>query len=113
MALVPYSDSESDNPIEDEMIIGKRGYKVNRLKRIVGNLSKRGTSVQPNPCINKICGNECGQKLSELDRQHINEFYWGMDSKSRQTNWLASCVTRNNIRRRRSDSNKKSIVIPT
>ncbi|XP_039967788.1 uncharacterized protein LOC120779524 [Bactrocera tryoni] len=86
-----YSQTESENDIEEETCVGKRGYRNKRiLPKRLQNKKQRDTSVQPNPCINKKCGNLCDDKFTESDRLAINEHFWGFGNKIRQKDWLLS-----------------------
>lgn len=65
-------------------------------------MKTRDTSVQPNPCANKKCGNSCSDKFPESDRVQMNEHFWGIGNKIRQKDWLVSCIKRKLVNRRRS-----------
>lgn len=111
MSIVPYSDTESEsnvtnNVIEEETCVGKRGYKKSKQKKKFAYWAQK--YLQPNPCLNKKCGNDCSLKFSEADRQTLHENYWGM-SKLRQRAWLTSCIVRKNIKRRRSENGRRQL----
>lgn len=114
--LVPYSDSDTSQAdlnnrlyeFEEENCVGKRGYK--KQKKIPKRLHKlkiKDTSVEVNPCINKKCGNSCGNKFSESDRVQINEHFWGLGNKIRQKDWLISCIKKSSIKRRKAENSKR------
>lgn len=55
--------------------------------------------VLANPCLKNMCKNDC-LKVTEIERCHINEHYWGMP-EARRNLWLLSCIKPVHIRRRR------------
>lgn len=105
-SIVPYSDSddsskEFSNEIEEETCVGKRGYKK---KKDLPNRRQQFKSVLPNSCKNQKCG--CN-KFTESDRVEINEHFWGIGNKIRQKDWLASCIKREIVQRKRGEGNKR------
>lgn len=103
-------EDESAQQIEEETSVGKRGYrKIKPLpKRLLLKKNRRaavGKSVQPNPCINKRCGNSCASKFTEDDRTCILENYWGLGCDKRQKDFLLSCAKQKPIGRKRASSN--------
>lgn len=108
------NDSDQDSPqqVEEETSVGKRAYrKIKPLpKRLLLKKNRQaavGKSMQPNPCLNKKCGNSCGDKFSEDDRIVIFENYWGLGNAKRQKDFLLSCATAKKISRKRSTSNMR------
>lgn len=108
-SLVPYSDTDTDN-IEEENIVGSKGHrKKNKLPKRI--LAKKKTDsnrkMKPNPCLNKKCGNKCASNFTEDDRELIFGSYWGLGNEYRRKDFLLKSIKRKNIKRRRSDSQKK------
>lgn len=111
------SDSNEDETvqrIEEETSVGKRGYKkIKPLpKRLLAKQNRNaavGKSVQPNPCVNKRCGNSCANKFTEDDRINIFENYWGLGCDKRQKDFLLSCTKEKPIGRKRANSNVRKI----
>lgn len=106
--IVDYSDSECEEFVE-EICVGKRGRKPSKQSNKV-NKRKRGIVSKPlksNPCLGKKCQNKCSNKFTELERQHINEFYWGLASDDRQKDYLFSCIEKNIIGRKTTPADIK------
>ncbi|CAG9793858.1 unnamed protein product [Diatraea saccharalis] len=111
------SDSDDDKSvqtIEEETSVGKKGYrKIKPLpKRLLAKKNRNaavGKSMQPNPCMNKKCGNSCANKFTEDDRNNIFENYWGLGCDKRQKDFLLSCAKEKPIGRKRSSSNIRKI----
>lgn len=92
---MPYSCSSSEN--ENEICVGKRGYK--KISSVKSSKSSE-KEVLPNPCLIKTCRKECS-RLSETSREYLNAHYWGM-SQARRRTWLLSCLKPKQINRRRA-----------
>ncbi|CAG9787177.1 unnamed protein product [Diatraea saccharalis] len=110
------SDSDDDKSvqtIEEETSVGKKGYrKIKPLpKRLLAKkiVTAVGKSMQPNPCMNKKCGNSCANKFTEDDRNNVFENYWGLGCDKRQKDYLLSCAKEKPIGRKRSSSNIRKI----
>lgn len=109
--LVPYSSSDSELDIDEEMCVGKRGYKAPKaVPKRLKNKKQRSTTVKPNPCIHNNCGRNCSSNFTEKDRELLNEHFWGMGSSNRQKEWLRSCIKRKSVARKRSESAKRQFT---
>lgn len=91
-------------------------YKLNRKLKEEGKeyVRKKGDTVpaksmKRNPCVEGICKRGC-YNISEERRQSIFNFYWSLD-RQRQHDWLVRCAHTENIRRKRVESNKRSLTI--
>lgn len=62
-----------------------------------------------NPCFGKKCGNDCGS-VSQERRQSLFEFFWRLD-KARHHDWLVSMTQKENIKWKRTDSDKRNFII--
>lgn len=82
-------------------------------KRIAGQEYERSDgkiteskSIQPNPCIGKKCGNNC-ENIEPEKRQKVFDHFWGL-SGNRRKDWLVSISQKEEIKRKRTDSGKRS-----
>ncbi|XP_069357325.1 uncharacterized protein [Maniola hyperantus] len=66
-------------------------------------------TVLANPCSGKKCGNDC-ESLSEERRESLFNFFWSLE-KTRRRDWLVSLCQKENIKRKRTDSNKRNYTI--
>ncbi|CAK1592734.1 unnamed protein product [Parnassius mnemosyne] len=65
--------------------------------------------VQPNPCVGKKCGNNCGD-ITEERRISIFKHFWSL-SEQRRKDWIISLTQKTNIKRKRNkDSEKRTIT---
>jgi hypothetical protein len=65
--------------------------------------------IQPNPCMGKKCGNDCGSVTDEK-RRNIHTFFWNL-SVQRKKDWLVSMTQKTAVKRKRNqDSDKRSFT---
>lgn len=63
-------------------------------------------TILANPCCGKKCGNDCGS-VTEERRESLFNFFWRLD-KVRRRDWLVSLSQKENVKRKRSDSDKRN-----
>lgn len=108
-------DDISQETVGEEGLRNKRinSRKERSQKRMAGQEYVRSDgkiieskSIQPNPCIGKKCGNNC-ENIDTEKRQKVFDHFWEL-SGDRRRDWLVSITQKEEIKRKRVDSGKRS-----